>query len=65
MIPISKLLIGKILYKNVESKIIFYHKMSISRKSFQQNTLLEMNLQNNKKIAFVNAKLSRGQVSEI
>ena len=65
MIPISKLLIGKILYKNVESKIIFYHKMSISRKSFQQNTLLEMNLQNKKKIAFVNAKLSRGQVSEI
>lgn len=66
MITISKLA-GKFLYKNVEPKIILFYKMSMNRKlsSFQQISLQEIIFQNNKKVAFINAKLSRGQASLI
>lgn len=64
MIRISKL-VSRILYKSVEPQLILYNKMSMNRKitNFQQISLREIISNSHKKVAFINAKLSRGQAS--
>ena len=64
MITFSKIFISKVLYKNGESMIILPVIRKLSSKNFHiQNIKVQNMFQSNKKVAFVNAKLSRGQVS--